>query len=321
MSMTRHIPDRLPERWRRMALTGPLLSEYTTMRVGGPAACLIEIRDPASLVELVRDLHRNGLPWRLMGGGSNLVMDDAGIDDVLIRFCQGREAFRREGDRLIAQGGAPFSDLAEITADWGFAGAEFAAGIPGTLGGAVCGNAGAFGEQVGDIVERLTLLGRDGTIQVRQPGELGFAYRHSALKQSGEILLEACVCLPRGEAARSRERIAEIMDLRRSKHPDIRVTPCSGSFFRNIEPTSAADRRQAAGAFLEEVGAKAMQVGGAAVYPKHANIIINTGTARCSEIVALARRMRQAVFARFGLSLIREVAIWSRENLDDLPGG
>jgi UDP-N-acetylmuramate dehydrogenase len=318
MNSVRRFPE-LSARWRKMMIADAPLCDYTTMRVGGPSQWLINVSSSQDLIELIHELRRRGMKWRLLGGGSNVVMDDDGLDGVLVVFRQDKQAIRCDGETLVAEGGAPFSELAMCSVQAGLTGCEFCAGIPGTLGGAIYGNAGAFGEQIGDVLRSITLLKPDGRVVTVSPSMLGFSYRHSVLKTSGDIILSATLALKTGNKHASQARIDDIMALRKSKHPDIRVTPCAGSFFRNLEPTSAASRRQAAGAFLEQVGAKQMSVGAAAVYPRHANIIINAGGARCSEIVALAKQMRAAVQTRFGFGLVREVAIWTNENLDDLP--
>ncbi len=311
----------LPDRWLPRIRHGVGLDRYTAFRIGGPAAILIELEFPSEIVALVHDADSINLPWRLLGGGTNLLIDDAGFDGLVVVFRSPKSTIRCENDRLIAPGGVDFHETALASVAAGLTGFEFAAGIPGTLGGAIFGNAGAFGEQVGDVLESAELLDRDGSIRTVDAAELDFAYRSSRLKRSGEILLSATLKLKPGDRDKAEQRVNEIMDLRRSKHPDWRNIPCAGSFFRNIEPTSKASRRQAAGAFLDRIGAKSMQVGGAAVFEKHANIIINTGTASAADVLELARRMRQAVIDRFDLALDREVIVWPDNDLPDLPGG
>ncbi|RJO74353.1 MAG: UDP-N-acetylmuramate dehydrogenase [Myxococcales bacterium] len=301
---------RLPEPWATRARKDVPLSRHTTFRIGGPAAQLIEIAAPAELGRLAADLAAANVPWRLLGGGSNVLVADEGYDGLVVVFQSPASSIRVEGERIIASGGAPFHDLAVVGAAAALTGMEFAAGIPGTVGGAIFGNAGAFGEQVGDVLESLELLDRQGHARTVGPEALGFAYRHSALKETGEIVLSATLRLKRGSREAAEQRLAEILALRAAKHPDWRREPCAGSFFRNLAPTSAASKRQAAGAFLDQAGAKTMRVGGAYVYAKHANIILNDGAATARDVLALAERMRAAVRERFGIDLQREVIVW-----------
>lgn len=322
MANSKHTVSRfsLPEPWASGAKRRIPLKDYTTFQIGGPAEWLIEIDHPDDLVRLAGDLDGLGIDWRLMGGGSNVLVSDEGFSGLVVLFRSPAASIRIEEERLVASGGAALHDAVMACAKAGLGGLEFAAGIPGTLGGAICGNAGAFGRELGDVFLSATLLSKDGRSRRVDPGELGFRYRHSNLKDSGDIVLETCLQLKPGDSSRSRARVEEILTLRRARHPDIRTTPSAGSFFRNIEPTSNASRRRAAGALLEEAGAKAMRVGRAAVFYKHANIIVNQGGAACDDVVELARRMRRAVLERFGIGLVREVQIWSDRDYKDLPG-
>lgn len=317
----------LPDRWEQIARKNEPLAAFTSIGVGGPAKRLIEISDPDDLTALARDMTLARIPWRLLGGGSNVLVDDAGCDELVVVFRTDGQTIRVEDELITAAGGVSLKDLVDASVQAGLADLSFAAGIPGTVGGAVYGNAGAFGLQLGDILESALLMDKNGKTFRQGPSELDFAYRRSNLKTSGHILLKASFRLKaeglsaeQSERDGVRARIQEILALRKSKHPDLELTPSAGSFFKNLEPTSAADRRQAAGAFLEKAGAKEMKVGQAAVFHKHANIIINRGGASCADILELARSMRRAVQERFGLSLEREVIVWPEELARDLPG-
>ncbi len=287
------------------------LSSYTTFKIGGPASALIEVANPEVLLELAEILRKASIPWKLLGGGSNVLVADKGYDGLVIVFHSPENAIKIDENQITAPAGVDFHALALTSVQASLTGFEFAAGIPGTFGGAIYGNAGAFGEQVGDVIESLRVLAPNGETQQLSQAECGFAYRESRFKSSGEIILEATLKLKPGNRSVSQQRIDDIMALRRSKHPDWRRTPCAGSFFRNIEPTSNATRRQAAGAFLDQVGAKQMTVGQAGVFAGHANIIINRGNASFDDIVTLSEQMKSAVFKQFGIELQREVIIWS----------
>lgn len=309
----------LPEKWESRAYKNMNLSEYTTFQVGGPAKRLIEINHRSELVSLVRDLYKAGIDWQLLGGGSNVLVDDSGYDGVVVVFRSFDDSIWNQDNLLTASAASPLHDIATYSAFEGLAGMEFAAGIPGTLGGAIWGNAGAFGQQVGDILDSVMLLNRDGSITAAGPEQLGFSYRNSILKESGQIVLQATFKLDYDDPVECVDRIDKILAFRMEKHPNLSKQPSAGSFFKNLEPTSSAERRQAAGAFLEEAGAKEMSIGGASVFYKHANIIVTNGTASAKDIITLARKMRQAVLDQFGIDLKREVSIWPKELGADLP--
>jgi len=317
----------LPDRWEKIARKNEPLAAYTSIGVGGPARRLIEISDPDDLTALARDMATAGMPWRLLGGGSNVLVSDAGCDELVVVFRAEARSIRVEGELMTSAGGVSLADLVDASVQAGLADLSYAAGIPGTVGGAVYGNAGAFGQQLGDILESALLMDKSGKTFRLGPSDLDFSYRSSALKTNGHVLLEASFRLEReglsvAESKRDgvRARIQEILALRKNKHPDLEREPSAGSFFKNLEPTSAADRREAAGAFLEQAGAKEMKVGQAAVFHKHANIIVNSGGASCADILELARSMRRAVQERYAFSLEREVIVWPEDLAPDLPG-
>ena len=289
---------------------GPaLLSRYTTFRIGGPCRDLIECVSASELERAVRELRGAGLPFELIGGGSNLLVADEGWPGVIVRYAAEAVDARIEGNNLIVSGAAPLDAVAEWLANNGWAGLEFATGIPGTVGGAVAGNAGAFGKQIGDFLDTALLLTREGVFKTVRAAELGFGYRRSALQKSGEIVVSVVLRLLRGDRARLLEERARILELRKSRHPDWRVIGTAGSFFKNIEPTSAAERRQAAGWFLEQAGAKNMRVGCARVFEKHANIIVAEPGATAFDVWQLAQKMAQAVWDKFRLRLQPEVRL------------
>jgi UDP-N-acetylmuramate dehydrogenase len=284
------------------------MASVTTFRLGGPCRALVKCSDPESLITAAGILREYGLPYMLIGGGSNLLVSDQGLECYVLRFICDTPQIQRQGERLWVSGGSILDHVAKFAVEQGLAGIIKTSGIPGTVGGAIVGNAGAFGWQVGDALEEVRLLAPDGSIRKASNADLGFSYRHSDLRDSGEIVLDATFALNSGSPDELLAQRQEILELRASKHPNLRNDPCAGSFFRNIEPTSAANRRQAAGFFLEQVGVKEMQVGGAGVYPKHANILIKREPeCRAQDVLDLSRQMAAAVKARFGIDLVREV--------------
>jgi UDP-N-acetylmuramate dehydrogenase len=273
---------------------------------------LIESPDVSALVEAVKQLHKNQISFRVMGQGSNLLVADAGVDFSVIRFCSDEPNLQIEGTEVWVAGNMLLNDLANQTIDAGVGDLSFCCGIPGTVAGAIVGNAGAFGRQIGDVVKSVRLLSREGGIREVAGAELGFAYRRSILKQSNEILLDARLKLEVCDRSEMKAEQDRIMQLRRSKHPDWHTMPCAGSIFKNIEPTSAADRRQAAGWFLEAAGARDFSVGKAHLFEKHANIIIADAGATAQDVLELMERMVAAVQEQFGFRLERELTFWGR---------
>jgi len=309
----------LPKLWESRAIKNASLADYTTFQVGGPARRLIEIHHRSELIKLAKDMAKEEIDWQLLGGGSNVLVDDSGYDGLVVVFRSFDDSIWNNEKYLTASAATPLHDVATYSAFEGLAGMEFAAGIPGTLGGAIWGNAGAFGKQVGDILDSVMLLNKDGSITAAGPEELEFSYRNSILRETGQIILQATFKLDYDDPIECVDRIDDILALRMEKHPNLSKLPSAGSFFKNLEPTSKADRRQAAGAFLEQAGAKQMHIGGAAVFHKHANIIVNNGEASAQDIITLARKMRQAVLDQFGIELVREVTVWPEESAIDLP--
>lgn len=286
------------------------LSSYTTFRLGGACPALVDCPDAKTLAEAARLLHGQSIPFVVVGQGSNLLVADEGIASVVLRYCaENAPDVRFDGDRVCVSGNTLLDDLARLTIEHGVGDILFCSGIPGTVGGAIAGNAGAFGRQIGDVVESVQLL--DATGQQSEVGvvDLGFEYRSSVLKRSGGVVLSATLKLQPADVQTMRKESERITELRRTKHPDWKTMPCAGSIFRNIEPTSAAERRQAAGWFLEEAGVKDFRVGQARLFEKHANIIIADPGASSSDVLELMAQMVAAVRDKFGFELEREIKL------------
>lgn len=288
------------------------LAAYSTFQLGGPCRRLITCSSPMALIETVRLLVQRREPYVLMGGGSNLLLSDHGFDGTVVRFVREELKARRHGTQVTVSACASLDDLAAYTAREGLAGLMCCTGIPGTVGGAVVGNAGAWGRQIGDVLESAILILPDGELTEATAGDLGFGYRRSRLQTAAAWVGGARFRLTAaGPDALLQER-EEIMRKRAERHPDWRTLPCIGSIFRNIEPSSSAERRQAAGWFLEQAGAKEMRVGGARVFEKHANIIVKDEACTAQNVRDLMVRMQQAVREKFAMNLVREVRLLGR---------
>jgi len=283
------------------------LSRLTTFRLGGPCRGLILCQTPSQLKDVVRYFAQENLPFIVMGGGSNLIVSDQGLDCYVIRYLNDVPSIEIIGNDILVTGSTNLDALALFAAEQGLEGINYLSGIPGTVGGAVVGNAGAFGKQIGDVLQTATLLTKSGVEKEALPQELGFAYRHSDLKKTGDLVMTVRLALKSGDHDTLLKEREDILKIRHEKHPDLKKEPCAGSFFRNIEPTSKAGKRQASGWFLEEAGAKALRVGGAYIFPKHANIIIKGKNCKSQDVFELHKKMYEVVKQKFGLELVREV--------------
>jgi UDP-N-acetylmuramate dehydrogenase len=278
------------------------LSRFTTMRVGGPADLFAEIHNLFELRGIARFARSRGVPLFLIGRGSDLVISDAGIPGlvVLVR-AQGE---RIEGDRLIADAGLPMAKAATITREAGLSGLEFGLAIPGTVGGAVWANAGAHEADVQGCLVSASVIAADGHEVELGPDELGLAYRDSRLKHvppSGppEVVTSATFRLTPADPTLVGERLDEIRRWRQTHQPI--GMRSAGSVFRNPEGDSA-------GRLIDAAGLKGERVGGAQVSEKHANFIVNTGTATASDVRAVGDRVRDRIRAEHGIELAYEVA-------------
>lgn len=300
--------DEFPEILARMTGRGPLrdvpLREHSNFRIGGPADYFFEAGSRDDLRATLKAARECGLAAYVIGGGYNLLFDDAGFRGLILHNVSRGVSLDPSGPRVQAESGTPLGELVRFTAEAGLEGLEFLAGIPGSVGGAVYGNAGAFGRSTGEFIESALLLG-PGDEERRVPcGDLGFAYRHSRLKSERRTVLEAVFDLRPGRPASVRSRIDGCLALRAGKHPP-RDWACAGSYFKNLVLPDGT--RKAAGQLLEQVGAKDARIGGAAVYAGHANFLYNAGNATARDVLALAALLKKRVKEAFGIDLEEEV--------------
>lgn len=297
--LARRLADRHGDRVR---LDEPL-NRWTTFCIGGPARALCRMHTPDDARRFLDNAREAEIPAVVLGGGSNVLADDDGFAGLVLQQAMSEVEVR--GDAVTVGAGLDFDALVEASLKAGLPGLEFASGIPGSVGGALVGNAGCYGHEIGEFLAEALVLRADGTLETVGPEAFGFAYRHTVFKSRDDLLLSAVFRLGRGDAAAAGETRAEILADRRRKHPvDL---PCAGSWFKNLPPARPGERRRAAGRLLDAAGAHGMREGDAAVFEKHANIIVNHGAARSRDVLALADRMREAVAARFGVDLRPEV--------------
>lgn len=290
--------------WRRaaqaaLADTGEVrwdepLARHTTFRIGGPADLFITVRNIEGLLRALQFSRDNGLDWYLLGRGSNVLISDQGLRGAVIRLGGELARVEIEGNRLMCGAGATMDLIADTAEKAGLCGAEFLAGIPGTIGGGLRTNAGAFGSSLVDIVAGITGVDPDGRRWQLERGEIHGGYRQPLI---GELKVAVAVEL---ELKPGRPEPASVIREKRwVKHPK---EPSAGSFFRNPP-------NEPAGRLIERCGLKGRQVGGARVSEKHGNFIVNVGGARCADVLELAEIVKANVEEQTGVVLTEEVTL------------
>ena len=288
---------------------GEVLARHTTLRTGGPADLFAVAHNGFELRGLVRFARARSIPFLLLGRGSNLVIADAGFRGLVIG-CRA-EGARVDGERYLADAGVPMARAATETQMAGLTGLEYGLAIPGTVGGAVWGNAGAHGSDTASVLESATVLLADGSEAVLGVDDLRYAYRHSRFKEApDEIVLAAAFRLRPGSPDEIKARLDDIRRWRREHQP--LGIPSAGSVFRNPPGDSA-------GRLIDDLGLKGYRVGGAVVSDKHANFIVNDAHGTAADVRRVAEHVRAAVRAGHGVELAYEVefagdwSAWSPE--------
>lgn len=275
------------------------MSAHTTFRVGGPAEVFVTASEGA--VGLIRSYcDKMEVPLFLIGHGSNLLVPDEGLKGVVLTLEAGDPFAEVTGDRLIASAGALLGSIAGLALSTGLGGLEFAAGIPGTVGGGVVMNAGAYGGELKDILTSARVLTRDGEIRSVSPEGLSLSYRHSSVEKNGWFVLSAEFLLHSDDTVAIRERMDDFTKRRREKQP--LEFPSAGSTFKRPEGYFA-------GKLIEDAGLRGFSIGDAAVSEKHCGFVINRGNATASDILALIREVQKRVYESSGVKLEPEVKI------------
>jgi len=287
--------------FRGEALPHEPLAPCTTWRIGGPAELLVHPSDRDDVGVAVAWAESESVPWRVLGNGSNLLVRDEGVAGVVLRIRKVLDEVEVEGNRLTAGSGASFPAVANFAASRGLAGLEFAAGIPGTLGGAVLMNAGWHEHELGNVVEHVVWLELDGTVRELARESCGFGYRTSVFRGQRGVVLGAALDLAEEDPAEVRARLDEFASSRRRNQPTDQ--PSCGSVF--LKPPG-----DFAGRLIDTAGLKGTRVGGIEVSPKHANFFINVGGATAADVLELVEHVERIVESRHGVKLVREFEIW-----------
>jgi len=280
------------------------MSRHTTFRVGGPATLMALPRNPEQAAAAVRAAAELGVRPMFLGNGSNLLVADSGLDRFVIKAVDGLHELRREGDRIIAGSGVLMSRLAAFAQEEGLTGLEFSHGIPGSVGGGVTMNAGAYNGEMAQVVEQVTCLNEQGELVIVDTADCRFGYRHSIFQTGDLLVLSARFRLQPGDRAEIKATMDDLSLRRRTKQP--LEYPSAGSTFKRPQGYFAA-------ALIEQCGLKGLTVGGAQVSEKHSGFIINRGGATCADILELIEQVERRVFEATGVTLEPEVRILGGE--------
>ena len=277
---------------------GVPLSRFTTLGTGGPARAFARPGSEAELEEALRWAADRGTSVAVVGLGSNLLVADEGVDGLVLKLSDGLASVEVDGTLIRAGGGAPNAVCLHRARSAELGGLEFGCAIPGTTGGGVWMNAGAYGGDFSQVLERALVVAADGGAHWATSGELGLAYRHSELRH-GQVVAKVELRLERRPRDRIRDTVAELQALRKAAQPTNKRT--FGSVFKNPEHELSAGR------MLEACGLKGYRIGGAQISPRHANFVENAGDARSADAVALMAEARRRAREQFGVELRHEV--------------
>jgi len=274
------------------------MRKHTSFKIGGNAEVLIRPKNTEELIHIWKTCSEKEIPLTVLGDGTNVLVSDNGISGVTV-LTNRMDGIKTDGSRITASAGIRLAKLAEEAAKAGLNGLAFASGIPGTVGGAVYMNAGAYGYDISSFCETVTVL-TDSGVTVIPSEEMGFGYRKSKIQQGGMLVLEAVFKLEQGDTTKIREEMADLNNRRRATQPlDF---PSAGSTFKRPDGYFA-------GKLIQDSGLKGYSIGGAQVSEKHAGFIINKGNAAAKDVMALIEHVRREVHEKFGVWLEPEIRI------------
>ena len=279
-------------------ICGEMLSSHTTFRIGGDASLFVSPADEDQLIGVISYLEKNGIRYFLLGKGSNVLFDDAGYDGAVVSTSK-LDKISVCGNEITAQCGASFTYLASVAAGNSLSGLEYAYGIPGSVGGAVFMNAGAYGSETAAVLKSSRYLDiSDCTVKTLPLEEHLFGYRDSVFRHRRFIHLSSVFALQAGDKAQIRAYMNELMQRRRDKQP--LEYPSAGSVFKRYPGRYTAQ-------MIDEAGLRGLSVGGAQVSEKHAGFIVNKGNATSSDVIALVGKVREAIRDKYGIEIECEI--------------
>jgi UDP-N-acetylmuramate dehydrogenase len=275
------------------------MRQFTSMKVGGPADSLLFPKDTDELKKVIRFARRKKIPFLILGKGTNLVVRDKGVRGWVINLTQGMKKIKIDGEMIEAEAGLSLQQLVQFSIQKGLTGLEPFYGIPGTVGGGLAMNAGAWGAELKDVLLSVTLMKEDGEIVERSRSRLRFSYRGLVIPPSW-IILKGQFQLKKGKKEETLERVKSYSEMRKRKQP--LDYPSAGSIFKN-------PKEGPAGKWIEEAGLKGFRIGQAMVSDRHANFIINLGKAKAEEVIRLMEFIGKKIYEEKGISLEREVKV------------
>lgn len=300
-----------------------ILANFTTFKIGGAAKYFIKAKNQKEIIDAVKWAKKRNLPFFVLGNGSNVLFSDDGFEGLVINVRCSK--FEIRGKKIVAEAGCPLQKLVQETVKKSLAGLEWAAGIPGTLGGAIYGNAGAFSKEIKDVVEKVKILelkNYELRIKELKNKDCKFGYRESVFKKKKKlIILEATLKLKKGDKKELKEKVKEILKIRKEKQP--LEYPSAGSVFKNVPLKEIPKKIQKkfkdkikngflpAAVLIETAGLKGKKIGGAKISEKHANFIINIKNAKVKDILALINLIKRTVYQKFKIKLKEEIFLVS----------
>lgn len=281
------------------------MAAHTSFKAGGRADLFVEPQNGEQLRKVLQLYNKENVKYMVLGNGSNVLVRDGGYRGVIVRIGEAFSSIKREENRIICGSGALMSAAARFAASEGLAGLEFASGIPGSIGGAVFMNAGAYGGEIAQVLSSARIISKDGNREFNMTAdELQMGYRHSVLHETGDVTVEAVFELQPADINEIKANIADFTERRNSKQPV--NYPSAGSFFKRPEGYFA-------GKLIQDAGFKGLSVGGAQVSELHSGFIINKGNAAASDILQLMEIVQAGVYDKFGVKLEPEVRIIGEE--------
>ena len=274
------------------------MASHTTFRIGGLADCFVQLENTEQLIKVQKYLSQVGVPFFVLGNGSNLLVSDAGFRGVILQIGSKMNRVTVEGNVIVAQAGASMAQIARTAMEHELTGMEFASGIPGTIGGGVVMNAGAYGGELSQIVTQVNVVNSEGGIMELDNETMEFGYRTSTIRNNPFTVTEVILRLEKGDRQQIRERMEELAAKRREKQP--LEYPSAGSTFKR--PAG-----HYAGQLIMEAGLRGLQCGGAKVSDKHCGFVINTGNATAEDVRKLIREVQARVRDQFNVDLETEV--------------
>ena len=283
---------------KKQILAEEPMKKHTTFRIGGPAEYLVLPQTTEEIADVVKLCRQEEIPWYIVGNGSNLLVADEGVRGVVIQLLRNFNQIQMEGCQIRMQAGAQNAAVAKRALDTSLTGFEFAAGIPGTIGGAVVMNAGAYGGEMKDILKEVTVLDSDGMIRRMSAEELELGYRTSIIARKGYVVLEAVIVLKTGDPKEIKAVMDDLKEKRVTKQP--LEYPSAGSTFKRPEGYFA-------GKLIMDAGLRGFSVGGAQISEKHCGFVINKGNATAKDVTELMDETKKIVMEKFGVALEPEV--------------